>query len=261
MIQNKFLIGILGLLLGASLCVADDVSARRYAEFADNDEMTRISSLIANKDVQDELRVTHEQIAKIKQIYNAPKEDIPGLVELIAKNKTQQSDSALSPLVKDKVRESFNADFGRCIETYQRKELRALLSADQWHHLDELEAQMRGPIAILDTPAISSKLQLTEKQKAEMEDMVKHYDAGLGWLRGRYGRQQISGFHKNETEDDREKELQALFVVIRAIEKERDAALFAELTPDQRSMWSTIQGKLVRIDWPPTTAFESSWDE
>jgi hypothetical protein len=120
---------------------------------------------------------------------------------------------------------------------------------------------MRGPIALLDDPAILSKLQLSEKQRAEMGETVKHYEAGLKWLRGRYGRQQISGIHKNETQEDRQNELEALFVVIRAIEKERDADLLLEITPEQLALWSTIKGRLFPIAWPPTSVSDFPFGE
>jgi hypothetical protein len=61
--------------------------------------------------------------------------------------------------------------------------------------------------------------------------------------------------------EDRKKEVDALFVVIRAIEKERDADLLVELTPDQVALWSTIQGKLFPIAWPPTSAFDFPFGE
>ena len=263
MIKNLWLTEVLGLLLVGSLCVADDGSARRYAELPASDDLSWMFSLLERKDVQDELHTAPGQVARIARICHPPDREVPGLEELVARYKKRQSEPATSPVDREKSRKSFNSDLGRCIAAYQRKELSATLSANQRQRLDELLTQMRGPIAVLDVPAISSKLQLSEKQRTEMADTVKHYEAGLGWLRARYGRQQISGLHKstNETPEDRQKELEALFTVIRAIEKERDANLLMELTPDQLESWSTIQGRLFPIAWPPTSVSDSPFAE
>jgi hypothetical protein len=241
------------------LCLGDDGSARRYANVMGNDELSFTFSLLERGDVQHELNTAPGQVAKIARICHPPDREVPGLAELVARYKKRRSDPAASPADREKSRKSFNSDLGRCIAAYQRKELSATLSLDQTQRLNELLTQMRGPIAVLDVPAISSKLQLSEKQRAEMADTVKHYEAGLGWLRARYGRQQISGLHKstNETWEDRQKELEALFTVICAIEKERDADLLVELTPDQLASWSTIQGRLFPIAWPPTSVSDS----
>jgi len=234
-------------------CLGDDGSARRYAEFMGYDDLFLTFCLLERGDVQHELKMTAKQVAIVKHVPRATAREIPGLMELLAENRKRQSDPTLSASDKEKLAKAATSDMKSHVEAYQRKELSATLSAHQRQRLSELLMQMRGPIAILNDLAISSKLQLSEKQRAELEDTVKHYEVGLGWLRARYGRQQISGLHKNETREDRQKELEALFVVIHAIEKERDADLLVELTPEQLALWSTIQGRLFPIAWPPTS--------
>jgi hypothetical protein len=234
-------------------CLGDDGSARRYAELLGNDELFLTFSLLERGDVQHELKMTAKQVATVKQAYNATAREIPGMTELLANSRKRQSDPTLSAADRVKLGKAVNAEFRSHIEAFQRKELSVALSTIQRQRLDELLTQMRGPIAILENPAISSKLQLSERQRAEMQDTVKHYEAGLGWLRARYGRQQISGLHVNETMADRQKEVEALFVVIHAIEKERDADLLVGLTPDQLASWRKIQGKPFPIAWTPTS--------
>ena len=66
----------------------------------------------------------------------------------------------------------------------------------------------------------------------------------------------------NETLEDRQKEVEALFVVIHAIEKERDANdLLLELTPDQLASWRKIQGTPFPIAWTPTSAMDFPFEE
>jgi hypothetical protein len=249
--------------LACCLCVGDDGSARRYANVMENDELFLTFCLLERDDVQRELKMTPEQIAKIRDIRLATAAEIPGFMDLLSKNRKRQSEPTLSASDKEKLRKAATSELTSLIEAYQRKGLSATLSVDQRQRLSELLAQMRGPVDILNNPAISSKLQLSEKQRAEMADTVKHYEAGLGWLRARYGRQQISGLHKstNETLEDRQKELEALHTVIRAIEKERDADLLLELTPDQLASWSAIQGRLFPIAWPQTSVSDSFFRE
>jgi hypothetical protein len=230
-------------LIASCPCVGDDGSARRYAELMRDDEPSLMFCLLGRPDVQGELKLTAKQITTIKHACGAKAQDIPGLMQLLADLKKRRSDPSLSASDKEKVGKAASAHMKSLCEEYQRRELSATLSANQRQRLDELLTQMVGPMAILENPAISAKLRLSEKQRAAMADTVKYYEAGLGWLRWRYRRQQISGFSKGESKQDREKELDALFVVIRATEKERDAALLVGLEPDQLASWRKIQGK------------------
>jgi hypothetical protein len=241
-------------------CLGDDGSARRYAELLGNDELFLTFSLLERGDVQRELKMAAKQVAKVKQSSRATAREIPGLMELLTNYRKRQSDPTLSASDKATLAKAMNSDMKNRIEAYQQKELSVTLFATQKQRLDELLAQMRGPIAILENPAVASRLQLSEKQRAEMQDTIKHYEAGLGWLRARYGRQQISGLHVNETLEARQKEVEALFVVIHAIEKERDADLLVGLTPDQLASWRNIQGSPFPISWPPTVVSDSHFE-
>ncbi len=247
--------------VACSPCLGDNGSARRYADFKWYDDLFLEFCLLERGEVQHELKMTAEQIAKVKHIPRATAREIPGLMELLAKNRKRQSDPTLSASDKKKLGKAASDEMISCTNAYQRKELSATLSASQKQRLGELVIQMRGPIAIVDDLAVSSKLQLSDKQKTSMKETVKDYGEELKWLQGRYGRQQISGLHKDETREDRQKELEALFVVIRAIEKERDADLLLELTSDQLALWQEIQGKPLPIAWPPTSVSDSPFDE
>ncbi len=259
---HLFSLLVLAQLVASCPCLGDDGSARRYAELLGNDELFLTFSLLERGDVQHELKMTSQQVAIVKQAYNATAREIPGMTELLANSRKRQLDTTLSASDRVKWGKAVNSDMKNRIEAYQRKELSATLSANHRQRLDELLTQMRGPIAILENPAISSKLPLSERrQRAEMQDTVKHYEAGLGWLRARYGRQQISGLHVNETLEDRQKEVEALFVVIHAIEKERDADLLVGLTPDQLASWRKIQGKPFPISWTPTSVSDFPFEE
>ena len=74
-------------------------------------------SLLERKDVQGELKMAPEQVAGIARACHASDQDIPDLRELAAKFRKSESDPALSPSEKDKLRESFNSELGKCIDT------------------------------------------------------------------------------------------------------------------------------------------------
>lgn len=251
MTRTPFLPAMLAATLGACLCAADDGSARRYAGFEIDTDVYCTFSLLERKAVQDELKLTPEQIAKIKDIWRGKEQDIPGLQELLDRSKKLNSAPAISDADRKKQNMSFWSQFGKLTEAYQGKELSATLSGNQRQRLNELLAQMRGPMIILDDPAIASRLGLSDKQRAKMAEIVKDFEAdNLGWLRRRYGRQQFAGIGPGETMRGREEEVQALFVLIRTQEKQRDHDLLCELTPDQLTSWRKIQGQPFPIAWP-----------
>ncbi len=247
---------VLVLCLGYSPCLGDDGSARRYAEFTGGDGLVRAFCLLEREDVQHELKMTAEQVAKVKHAVNATAHEIPGLLELGASYKKRQADVSLSESDRKKLKDSFSADLRNCLEQFQKRELSSALSAVQRKRLAELVIQMRGPVAIVEDPAISGKLQLGDEQLTAMRQVVKSY-AELKWLQARYGRQQISGArYANETPEDRQKELEGLFHVIREIERARDGALLLNFTPQQRASWTAIQGKPFPITWPATSVLD-----
>jgi hypothetical protein len=153
-----FSLSVVAQFVASCPCLGDDGSARRYAEFMGNDELFLTFCLLERGDVQHELKMTAKQVAIVKHVPCATAREIPGLTELLTKNRKRQSDPTLSASDKEKLAKAVHSDMKSHIEAYQHKELSCTLSANQRQRLDELLMQMRGPIAVLDNPAISSKL-------------------------------------------------------------------------------------------------------
>jgi hypothetical protein len=221
-------------------------------------------SLLDRTEVQKDLRLSHEQIRTIKHIWHAPDKDIPGLSEAVYRQRKAKADSKVSESDKNKRKQAFSAELDRLIEAYRRKELLATLSAAQTKRLSELLIQMRGPIVLLDDAEIKARFRFSEKQLIEMQKTVKYFEQDdrtsllapspdLSALIRRYARQQISAIMPHQTEADLQEELNALFIVIRAMERERDASLLMDLTPEQLSLWSKTRGASLAIAWPPTS--------
>lgn len=246
-------ITILGFVIWTSLCWADDGSAQRYAEFPSWDDVFRTFSLLNRSEVQKDLRLSQEQIRRIKQIWQAPAKDTAGLPEAVARHRKVTVDSKVPESDKNKEKQAFGAEVTRLIEAYQRKELSATLSAAQRKRLSELLIQMRGPIVFLDDAEIKARFRFSEKQIIEMQTKANYFERDLSALISRYGRQQFSAKMPHQTEAELQEELNALFIVIRAMERERDAGLLTDLTPAQLSLWSEIRGAPLPIAWPPTS--------
>lgn len=256
----KIPILVIALCLACCPCLGDNNSARRYVNFKWQDDLFLTFCLLDRKEVQHELKMTAEQLVKIKHIVTPKDTDMPGFTEFLASLKKQQSSSNPSNPGRGGQPGTTSDAIRNWINTYQRRELAAMLSAVQKQRLGELLIQMRGPISIVDDEAVSSKLQLSSEQRARMKESVEAYETPLTWLQKRYGRQQIAGL-RNETLRDRENEIEALFVVIRALEKERDDTLLLGLTQAQNALWASFQGRPLRIDWSPTSAFDQPFSE
>ncbi len=242
------------------LCLGDDGSARRYANFIGNDELFLTFCLLERSDVQRELKMTAEQIAKMKHASLATSREIPGLTDLFAKSRERQAEPTLSASAKKELGKAASSEMIKLTEAYQREELSATLSASQRQRLGELLIQMQGPVVIVDDAAVRAKLQLGDEDLAPLREAVKDYDADLRWLVGRYGREQISGKrYPEETDEDRQRELEALSTVIRAIARERDAFLVARLTPEQLASCGQNSRKAVPNCVAPNIGFRLSF--
>src|ERR1700733_3374762 len=145
---NSLAVQIVIFFTSYSLGIADDGTARRYADSAE-DNISRTYALLERKDIQEELKLTPDQIEKVKQISYHPDRDVPGLPKLMDDYRNKESAPALSNSDKEKLRESFESDLRKCMEAYLNKALPEVLSASQMQQLAELLIQMQGPLVLM----------------------------------------------------------------------------------------------------------------
>ena len=238
--------------LFGSWAFADNVTARRYGEIQD-DSMFRLFSLLDREEVQADLVLSSNQLARIKGLWIVPVDSIAELDDLKTDYKTKRSNPKATDAEKQKLKGWFEVEFSRLMASYQKKGLATVLSFNQVARLHELLIQMQGPRVLASDAALAARLGLSEEQNEKMREIIAYYETDLKTVRWRYGRQQISARREDESREDRANELECLFVVIQAIEKEQDSALLGVLNAEQRAVWRSVMGNFLPIQWPESS--------
>ena len=168
---------------------------------------------------------------------------------------------SLSEEEKAKIKEDYYKVLMEQSASYNEQKLRKILSPKQRQRLNQLVFQMEGPIALLYKSETCALLNLKEHQIEKIKKVVEYYAADLHSFYGRYGRQQINARRFDETRENRQQELQALAVVITAIEKDRDGDILLCLTEEQRTKWKIIQGRPLSISWASQLLSEEAFSD
>jgi Spy/CpxP family protein refolding chaperone len=137
--------------------------------------------LLQQKDVQKELKLTSEQIAKVKQGFDKQKQEAQALREL-------QGDAR-----QERVRELMRAD---------RKTMHEILQPDQQKRLSQIMLQEQGAPAFAH-PRVARELNISDDQEQKIEDIL---DTASRKMRSVYrngqadtGRQQAEDLDKQTT--------------------------------------------------------------
>lgn len=244
------------LAVGCAVAYGDDGSARRYCDPC-TDDTSRMFFLLGRREVQKDLALTTDQVGRLQRTAQKAPKDIPSFREFAASVKKLMADPMLSAPDRHKLVELYVTASASLISTYQRKELSQTLSAKQMQRLRELLIQMRGPMILIEDSALVRAVHLSDEQLAEMKETIKRDEAPLATFRRRMGRQMIAGLSAGETIQNREKEINLLCGVVRALESQRDYDLFSSLKHEQKSLWTRLSGSPLSIDWP----LESPWQD
>src|SRR5262245_54667748 len=117
-----------------------------------------VGMLVENPDVQNELKLTEEQIKKWKavndQIRDKHKDDFARVIAL-----------------KPEARAEFIRDMLKAMNEETIKALAGVLSAGQAKRLDQIDLQQRGAQAFLDAP-VQKTLMLTDDQKEQIDTIT-----------------------------------------------------------------------------------------
>lgn len=244
-----------------TLALGDEVTARRYGEIHD-DPIFLLFSLLERREVQTDLGLSSNQLAAIKEAWFLPADRIPGVNDLITEYKAKRSNPQTIDTEKQKLKDWFESELKRLISSQKMEALRMVLSSNQFARLNELFIQMQGPRVLATDTGLTARLGLSAEQNERIRKIIAYYEPDLRVIRGRYGRQQINARREDESREDRAEELHCLFVVMKAIEKDRDSDLLTVLTTDQKAAWQSVTGRPLPIQWPePSIAhypFESN---
>jgi hypothetical protein len=240
---------MLAFVIGSATACADDGSARRRCDPSE-DDTTRMFFLLGRQEVQKDLALTTEQVDKLRQTSQRGPKEIRGFQEFAAEFKKLMADSAISDPDRQKLADAFATASAIFISAHQRHEISQALSPKQTQRLHELLIQMRGPMILIEDSALARAVHLGDEQCAEMKETVKSAEPSLATFRRRLGRQMIAGLSAGETIQNREKEVNLLRNVIRALEDQRDYGLLRILNQQQNALWVALTGSPLSIDWP-----------
>lgn len=139
-----------------------------------------VDRLITNKSVQDELKLSQDQVGKVKDIGDKIQakfnEERTKLRELSQEERIQKI-------------QAINKAVGE--ETY--KQLKDVLSADQVKRLKQIEMQQRG-IGLFNDADIQKTLKMTDEQKAKFKTMGEDADKAMRGVR--QGITDLQGFQE-----------------------------------------------------------------
>jgi Spy/CpxP family protein refolding chaperone len=169
--------------------------------------------------VQKDLKLTDEQVAKVPETLRAVREkhaDDYAALRDASPEERQAKMRTLNEKVSDEV----------------KKDL--ALSSEQSKRYDQISLQTRGLQAFAD-PSVASKLKLTDDQKSKIREIA---EAGRGSFAG--------AFNKDASEEERAAARQKMA----ATQKDNLAKAQALLTDDQKKEWKELTGEPIQVQYP-----------
>jgi hypothetical protein len=176
--------------------------------------------LLSNKSVQEELKVSSDQAAKLNTLSES------------LRSKAQAENAKLQDLSKEDQREKRQA-LGKSMNEEMNKELKDILKPDQQKRFQQIALQTRGAQAFAD-PEIQAKLGLTDDQKTKIK--------GIDDEAGNQRRELFQGFA-----NDRE----GTMAKMRQLNKETQEKVTAVLTDSQKKTWKDMTGEPFEVKFEP----------
>jgi hypothetical protein len=181
-----------------------------------------VFSVVANEDVQKDLALSEEQIAKIKEVSDA-------YGEAVGKAMPEGGFRDLSGEERQKRMAEYQAAINKVLEENKPK-LAEAISADQMKRLDEIVLQAKGTSALNDE-AVAKALDISEEQKTKIADATKTY--------GEKQRELFSGGGFGGNPEEARERMEKM----QALGKERDEAIMGALTQEQKDKLVSMKGK------------------
>ena len=164
-------------------------------------------TLTQQKSVQDELKLSEEQIEKLKQVATKMRESFGG-----------GGGGGDREEARKKVEEARQA---------AEKDMNGILSADQTKRLKEITLQQTGPMALA-RPDVAKEVGLTDDQQAKVKEIA---DAAAAEMRAQF---QAGGAGGDREEARKKRE---------AARKETSDKVLAVLKDDQKKAWEKLVGE------------------
>ena len=176
-------------------------------------------ALLLNKSVQDELKLTDDQKAAVTKIQTKQREAMTKAREDAA------GDFAKMREAMQAINQQTTKDITKLVET---------LTAAQQKRFKQIQVQVGGMRA-LQTPAVAKALNLTDKQKEEIQGIIQDSQKDAAEI-------------LKDAQGDREK-MQAAFQKIQKMNQEANTKALKVLSADQQTTYKELAGE--KFDYKP----------
>lgn len=186
-----------------------------------------VVSLAANEAVQKDLALSEDETAKVKELTDAFRDARRSAMQDLGFGPPGEGEQPSREEIAKRTAAMQEA-MAKVVDEYKPK-LAEIVSADQMARLEGISLQARGTQALTDK-SVAEKLAITDEQKTKIADAEKSYTEKRGELFG-------AGFGGGGGGggDFREK--------MQALTKERDDAVMAVLTQEQKDKLTELKGK------------------
>lgn len=202
-------LGKLAVVLGAVLLLTSTAAAQRFGPFGGGGK----AMLLMNPDVQQELKLSEDQIAKVKEVSQS----------VFEKNK--ETFAKLKDTPKDQLREKMQ-EIAKAIGEETDKALKDVLKSEQTKRLRQLELQQRGFDAFSEAD-VQKELKLGDEQKEKIKTLSD--DA----------RKEASELFQGGAKGN----FQETMTKVQAMRKDTLEKVLATLKDDQKKSWKELTGE------------------
>lgn len=186
------------------------------------------SMLLANENVQKELKITDDQKSKLEAL----REEGGGRGAFGGRGGGAN--------LSDEEREKAMAEFQKRMEE-RNKKAEAILDADQAKRLKEISLQIRGNAALTDEP-VAKELALTEDQVASVKTIQEE---SMKQMR------ELGGGGRDLSREERQARFEENRKKMAEIRKATDEEYLAVLTEEQKAKFAAMKG--AKFDYDPMT--------
>jgi len=260
--HGTFTLLVAALLLAGCAAQEPSRSARRPIDFFEIGKLSDVTDpqtelvttkfrLLERAEVCSDMGLSQEQSNAVRRVYETPWEQIPGLTEFRAQQKSARQKADLTEEERASLNRASSRGIGRITAEFRTQQIQAHLLPQQVDRLEQLVLQARGPLILVIDTNLTVVLRLSPEQMQRMRDVVRQADEKMIPALQKFGRGFWAGYSANETADTRTREMNALIPRLRRMVEERDEALTRVLTPEQQRRLKAQEGKPLPIEWDP----------
>jgi Spy/CpxP family protein refolding chaperone len=181
-----------------------------------------LAGLLLNPQVQKEVKLSDDQIAKVKEVADAarPPQGARG------QRGANQTDEQRAAVREERQQRTAETD----------KKLTDLLTADQNARLKQVQLWVQGTSALTNNETVAKELGLTDDQKSALKTITEES--------GKKRQAMFQGLGRGANEEQRTKAREEMT----ALQMETDAECMAVLTDDQSAKFAALKGEKFELD-------------